>query len=162
MVINHLTDLLIDFCRQIFTSSDYLDTGKGTARTPAIVDGFLDFKQSRDSEDFPYIIIRPLKGSIVGANSGEVSQRRDRKVLRITVLFIIGTYAEDVQGYRDGLNLLQRLLIAFESLPGHILGRKFQVLESKDWEVQESSSYPQWITTLQATFETGIPQGNIL
>lgn len=159
MVINHLTDLLIDFCSQVFSTADYLETGKGAYRAPSIIDGFLEFKNSRDSEDFPYVIIRPFKGEIIAANAGEVSQRGDRNVHRITVLFIIGTHAEDMQGYRDGLNILQRLLIAFEDLPGHILGGKFRLIESKEWEVQESSSYPQWITTLQATFETGIPQG---
>lgn len=158
MVINHLIDLLIEFCSGVFSSADYLDTGKGNNKKPAIVDGFLEFKNARDSEDFPFIIVRPLKGAIIAANSGDVSQRVNAKTHRITVLFIVGTYAEDMQGYRDGLNILQRLLSALESLPGGILGKKFRLLETKEWEIQEETSYPQWISTLQVIFETGIPQ----
>ena len=162
MVINELSRELAAFVRETISGLDYLETNTGKTKPPQVLEGWLDFKNSeKEQEDFPFILVRPLKGEIVNKDSGHKYLRVNQDTNRIDAELLIGVFAQDMAGYGDLMNIIERLLIAFYALPGHILAERFMLLESS-WDMQDTQTWPYWFATITLTFEAGIPQGQTI
>lgn len=93
---------------------------------------------------FPYIIVRLEDG---------IFDKIDREqTTHINLLFGVIDRNPDNQGYKDVLNMIQRITERFEKNPG--LAGKYACLPPIEWALQEEGSYPYFFGGMAMTFET--------
>lgn len=102
----------------------------GEPRAPQVFGGYLPPKRSGKDDDFPFVIVRPVKGAIDDASTA-------------TVNLIIGCYDEDPAGYEHCLNVLARLRTAF--CARGVLASRYTLQRPITWECAEEQPYPQWL-----------------
>ncbi|MDP5277145.1 hypothetical protein [Chengkuizengella axinellae] len=108
-----------------------LESNIKTLKTPQIVDGFLPPKKGNQPEaEFPYIIVRLVEGE----------DEKEESTTTIKMLF--GTYSEDVQGFHDVLNLMEKVRQAL--LKKRTIDNKFRMELPYKWEVPEEQPHPEW------------------
>lgn len=125
----YLTTVLVDVRLSPPDGSD--------ARPPIMVAGWLPPPRSVDDTQPPFIVIRPAKGSDGDRDS------------RLMVYLHLQTWAEDVQGWRDLANLIQRIRGA---LTGTRTLGPFHLELPLDWEIYDEQAQPQWAATITTTW----------
>ncbi|MDD4599624.1 hypothetical protein SDC9_04142 [bioreactor metagenome] len=128
-----------------------LEVKKGEPRAPIIISGFLDDdepKPGRPPEDetekaVPFVIARFL--------TGEDSQQTGTATIRI----IATTYSKHGQGWRDPLEVLER--IRQELLRNRTLGKKFRLELPIKTEMPEDQPWPYWVAWMTTTWTIAQP-----
>lgn len=116
---------------------------KGQAsRPPTVIDGYLPPKRSKDESEFPFVLVRPVEGSI--AEGG---------FLQAKIAIIVGVFTEDMEGHSDALIVFQRILQSVQERP--ILDNRYTLQYPVNWELFEDQKYPFW--QLVATTEWTVP-----
>lgn len=108
-----------------------LETGKGIKKEPQVLEGYLPPKQSTETPDIPYVIVRLVEG-VDDQHSGQV-----------VVKILVGTHSEDIDGWKDAVNIMMRIRERlFET---RTLARKYRVEHPLKWKLFENQPYPEWI-----------------
>ena len=138
--------LLIDELRlflEDIAETYVLETGKGPSKAPQVVEGWLPPKESQDTPDIPYIIIRLTEGEDTN------------DIARTTIKILVGTYSEDNDGWKDSINILLR--IRERLLTVRTIGNKFRVELPLKWKLFEEQPYPIWIGELATIWTVALP-----
>lgn len=118
-------------------------------RAPSIIPGFLDDdepkagKQDDISKSIPFVIVRYLNGEET-ENQGTA-----------TVKFIATTYSQHGQGWRDPLNVLERLRQAI--LRKRIIASRFEIQFPFKIDAPEDRPWPYWVAWMTTTWSVGRP-----
>lgn len=124
--------------------ADYsLDTNKGQLKAPQVVEGWLPPKESNDIPDVPYVILRMTDGE------------DNSDIARTNVKILIGTYSEEVDGWKDAVNVLLR--IRQQLLTVRTLGKKFRMELPLKWKLFEEQPYPIWIGEIITIWTVALP-----
>lgn len=146
--------LLIDeLCRLAAeaTKELSLETKQGERRPPAVIAGFLDEDEpqpGKPQEDamkkaVPFIIVRFL--------DGQDTEQAGTATARI----IATTYSKHGQGWRDPLEVLERIRQAI--ITNRPLARQFDLQLPIKWEQPEDQPWPYWIAWMTTTWAVGRP-----
>ena len=145
MIENKLTEALRDFIKEAI--KDFrLPVENGEMRAPQVVNGYLPPKRSGDCDDFPFVIVRPEKGT------------SDREATEITVSIIIGCFAEEYDGHEYCLNVMARIRSALASMENNILANKYVLNFPIDWDISPDQPYPQWQIDMTTHWQFNTPQ----
>lgn len=125
----HLLPILADFV---------LQTGKGEAKAPQVVAGYLPPKNANDEPEFPYVGLRLLEGE---------DTTEDGKA---TVKIYIGTHDEDANGWRDAANVLFRIREHLLTKP--VLAERYRLELPLRWKIYEEQVFPQWFAELTTSW----------
>lgn len=121
-----------------------LETPRGAKRAPRVVPGWMPTEDPRKDEDFPYVVVRYI---------GHEDRGEGDSVAKVNI--IAGTHAEDPQGWRDLVNVLECVRITL--LKNRVVGKKFRMaLPLKSNIPPYDQPYPKWVGELQS--EWVIPQ----
>lgn len=118
----------------------------GDIRAPQVINGYLPPKRSGDKDDFPFVIVRPERGT------------SERTATTITVSIIIGCYAESYDGHEYCLNVMARIRNALCSMPNNILAKKYVLSLPITWDMAQDQPYPQWQLDMSTQWEFNTPQ----
>jgi len=142
MIALQLLDALNKFLEA--TVKEYqLATSEGCVKSPQVVSGFLPPKGDTDFPDFPFVTPRLIRGE----DTAEVGT--------VTVKIIVGTYAEDNQGWRDSLILIEHIRqVLFTK---RILAKKYRVEYPFKWEQPEEQALPYWLAEMTTTWTVPRP-----
>lgn len=133
-MINLLVDEFKTFVEQV-VKNYALETNQETEKVPQVLTGFLPSKHSEYGPDFPFVIVRVLKGTDASEQS------------TVTIRLYIGTYSEDEKnGWRDVANIIERIRI--ELLRQRIIGKRFRVELPIEFEIPEEQPIPEWFGTM--------------
>lgn len=134
------------------TQDILLETKNGAFRAPVIIPGFFDEADSGEGKpslaeeierSVPYIIVRFLSGE-EQAQAGSA-----------TIKIIVMTYAKQGQGWRDTMNILERIRQAiFRSSP---LARQFNLQMPVKYEMPEDKPWPYFIAWMTTQWEIARP-----
>ena len=148
MTINKLVADLISFLSSKTATISLVDQN-GNTRTPQYIEGYLPPKRSTDTDDFPYIIIRPSNGNDSKGDIGMVGE--------LTVKILIGVYSEEIQGYQDAVSLLEN--IRLEVLRQRVISAQFD-LQAFSWQFPEEQTYPQFWVEATTNWAVLVPHEN--
>ncbi len=124
--------------------ADYLlETNKGQAKAPQVVEGWLPPKESTEVPDVPYVILRLLEGE----DSAESAQ--------VNIKILVGSYSEDTDGWKDAVNVILR--IRERLLINRTLGKKFRLKQPLKWKLFEEQPYPIWIGEITTIWTVALP-----
>lgn len=124
--------------------ADYsLETNKGQLKAPQVIEGWLPPKESNDIPDVPYVILRMTDGE------------DNSDIARTNVKILIGTYSEEVDGWKDAVNVLLR--IRQQLLTVRTLGKKFRMELPLKWKLFEEQPYPIWIGEITTIWAVALP-----
>lgn len=138
----HLIDLIDELKKElekIYEKLDY-ETKKDTRKIPDIKTGWYGFKKSE--EDFPYIQISPMEENVSLDEN------------RIKILFVVGVYSKEEDGWKDLALIINKLKMYFEERT--IISEKFTVDKSMPLKITypDSHPYPQWFAFLEVNFNS--------
>lgn len=104
-------------------------------------EGFLPEKTSNNlnSLDLPYVIVRPVEGE-------EEDDHRS-----VTVHLIFGTKADDPAGFKDVLNVMERVRLHF--LKTRTIENQFRLEWPYKWKLYDDQPQPGWIGLAVTTWE---------
>lgn len=145
MVENKLTLALREFIKEA-VKNFRLPVENGKIRAPQVINGYLPPKQSGNLDDFPYVIVRPEKGS------------SEREATEVTVSIIIGCYAEDYDGYEYCLNVMARIRHALAELENNILANRYVLQFPISWEMVPGQPYPEWQLDMTTHWDFNSPK----
>jgi hypothetical protein len=129
-----------------------LEVKNGDPRAPMIIPGFLDDddepKPGKPPEDetekaVPFVIVRFL--------TGEESRDEGKAMVKITAV----TYSKHGQGWRDPLNILERIKQSI--LIKRPLARQFDLQFPIKWEMPEDRPWPYSVGWMITSWKTGRP-----
>lgn len=146
--------LVDELCKLIeqATQDLLLETKAGEHRAPVIIPGFLDEDEPRpgkpplDDEverSVPFIIVRFL--------SGEEQDQSGSAAVKIIAM----TYSKHGQGWRDPLNVLERIRQAI--LQSRPLAKQFNLQLPLKYEMPEDRPWPHSIAWMITRWEIGRP-----
>ncbi|MEC0269061.1 hypothetical protein [Paenibacillus anseongense] len=109
--------------------------------TPQVHIGYLPQKTATNAQngDFPYIIVRALKGS-----------DEDEKGCGTTVKLLFGTQSTDDDGFMDVLNVMEDVRIAL--LKKRLLDHRYDMQLPYQWQLFEEQPSPEWIGEAMTTW----------
>lgn len=100
--------------------------------------------ETDDEEDpIPYIIVRLNRGKDLG-------DRDSNNTVKVVLIVGIWDDSLDKQGYRDVMNIIQKIYVRFHKNPN--LNGKAVCDEEFDWMMQEDSYYPYSFGACSLTF----------
>lgn len=120
-----------------------LETGKGPDKAPRVVEGWLPPKGSSDEPDFPYVIVRLCEG--------EDNDERGR----VTIKIIVGTYSEEIEGWKDAGNIIMRIRNTL--LITRTLNNRYRLELPLNWKLFEEQPYPEWIGEITTSWTIALP-----
>lgn len=146
LLIDELCRLAADATKELA-----LETKKGERRPPAVLAGFLDDDEpqaGKPPEDptekaVPFVIARFLNG------------QDTEQVGTATVRIIAITYSKHGQGWRDPLEVLERIRQAI--ITHRPLAKQFDLNLPIKWEQPEDQPWPYWIAWMTITWTIGRP-----
>lgn len=107
------------------------DSNDDALRAPQVVNGYLPPKRQNDEPDYPFVIVRPGKGS---------TTRRDMSAAEVKLL--IGCYSEEFDGFEECLMVMSHLRTSFMERP--ILEKRWQFELPFEWTNFDDQPWPQW------------------
>jgi hypothetical protein len=122
---------------------------KSMARAPSIVDGWLPPKPGAESEQFPFLIVRPFTGTDTCEGADQTGSA--------TMKIIVGTYSDTDDGWLDVLLLIDAIRSDLAEQPT-IAGTAFEHLGPLTWEVPEQQPRPQWFGTVTTNWNIARPR----
>ena len=109
-----------------------MPTKSGIARAPIVINGYLPPKRSGVEDEFPFVLVRPDKGST------------DRDKTEVEISLIVGCYSEEFDGHEFCFNVMTRIRHALTSLYCGTLANKYQLQYPIEWENFDDQPWPQW------------------
>lgn len=145
--------LVDELCKLIAdaTAELVLEAKTGPPRPPSAVAGFLDDDEPRPGKPPDDEFERAVPFVLVRFRSGEDTQ----DVGTATVRIIATTYSKHGQGWRDPLNVLERIRQAI--IIRRPLSRHFDLQLPIRWEMPDEQPWPYWIAWMTTTWVIGRP-----
>ncbi|WMI72126.1 hypothetical protein RBH88_03230 [Aminobacterium sp. MB27-C1] len=139
---NGLVDSICAFLKTVVC--DYsLETKEKTARAPQVVAGGFSIDPTNIPQ-LPYVIVR--------GSEGKDTEGRATAVVKI----LVGTYTEDSAGFRDVLNIIERIRIAFGKQ--RVLNGRYRIEYPFSWRMIDEQPYPEWKGEITTTWEVPLPR----
>ncbi|WP_198468987.1 hypothetical protein [Acetomicrobium sp. S15 = DSM 107314] len=129
--------------------------GKDGPAVPNVIVGWLPPRRAgeKEGEEFPFVRILPLEGF----------DQRTQGICTVSIL--VGAWANDADGWRDCVNVLQRIRLALTSTPGQTVAGRYRLEEEQnkliEWRLYEDQPYPQWFGELTAHFSIPVMVPNL-
>lgn len=136
MTENHLTQELRALLAETLKDFSYLAQDGTTEGPPKVINGFLPPKKKPDNRDWPFVVVRPVEGSV-----GE-------EATTVSVQIIVGCWSEEFEGYEYSLNIMSRIRNALTTLPAQMLNRRFRLAFPVKWEFVNEQPYPSWVAVM--------------
>lgn len=146
--------LLVDeLCRLIdkATAELVLETKSGLRRPPVAIPGFLDDDEPKPGKPPEDEVEKAAPFVLVRFRAGEDSEQNGTATIRMIAI----TYSKHGQGWRDPLNVLERIRQAI--LMHRPLARQFDLQLPIKWEMPEEQPWPYWIAWMTTTWAIGRP-----
>lgn len=115
-------------------------------RAPKIIDGYLPPKRSDNSDDFPFVIVRPE------------SAISEYGTTIVTVAIIIGCYTTEYDGHEYCLNVMSRIRNALTMMKNGTLDERYILNFPIKWDLVPEQPYPQWQLDMETTWCFNTPQ----
>lgn len=128
-----------------------LETKQGELRALAVIPGFLDEDEPRPGKPPEDEIEKAVPFVVVRFLTGEDSE----PVGKVTIRIIATTYSKHGQGWRDPLNVLERIRQGM--LTKRPLAKKFDLQLPIKWEMPEEQPWPYWIAWMTTIWAVGRP-----
>lgn len=123
---------------------DYrLPVRNGDLRAPQVVIGYLPPKRSKGMDDFPFVIVRPVKG------------QSEERTSSATVDLIIGCYCEEDEGFEHCLNVMSSIRTAL--CRAGTIANKYQFRQPITWELAPEQPFPQWLLSMTTEWVFAAP-----
>lgn len=107
-------------------------------RAPVIFDGYMPPKdRNQPVDEYPFVMPR-----CTGWRSEEDGKKAD-------VIIYVGTHLQQGDGYRDALQLLERINTQLRKTP--VIANKYRVELPITAEVPDEQPYPEWIGLLRCS-----------
>lgn len=145
MVETHLTDTLCEFVKDCLKNKQF-ETQSGIYRPPEVVPGYLPPKRSREQEDFPFVIVRAESGTTTFGQT------------EASVVFIIGCYSEEIDGYAYCLQVMEHLRFSLATIEDRILDRRYELQFPIVWSNVQEQPYPFWQIQMTTHWVLNAPQ----
>lgn len=136
MTENHLTQELRAFLADALKDFSYLAQDGKTEGSPKVINAFLPPKKESDGRDWPFVVVRPVEGSI------------DEEKTTVSVQIIVGCWSREFEGYEYCLNVLSRIRNALAMLPARTLDHRFLLAFPVKWELLNEQPYPSWTAVM--------------
>lgn len=96
---------------------------------------------------------------IVALDGTETKEEGTTDAYKIKVKILVGIYddAKDLQGYRDVLDILEKIRQYLLSMPNRILEGRYQLLMPLNTDLDSELTYPFYFGQLDTIFETARP-----
>ena len=104
----------------------------GGTRAPAVVNGYLPPKRTKESDDFPFVLVR--------ADRGETSP----DATTVSVSIIVGVYSDDFDAHDICLSVMAKIRQALYDLPHGTLSERYQFRPGLSWENFPEQGWPYW------------------
>lgn len=131
-----------------------LPTQGGELRNLTIYDGWIPPKRrgQTDDNEYPFIMVRPGRGEHLreGGRNGQ-GGAAGQSSNTVDVSIYVGTFGDDATGYREALQVIERIMIDLNHRPQ--VGDRCRVMPGMSWEMPEEQPYPQWIAMLNITMQ---------
>lgn len=121
------------------------DDGNWKIKVPEVVSGYLAPKRSKETPDFPSVIVRP-----------SASTTSDDGNTQCTVKLIIGCFSEDYDGYKDCYLVLDRIRSAF--MEKGTLNKRFAFELPFSSDMFDDQPYPEWVLEVNTRWSIYTPQ----
>ena len=131
MIETHLTRDLREYLRERLADGR-LPLKSGGTRAPAIVNGYLPPKRTKETDDFPFVLVR--------ADRGETSP----DATTVSVSIIVGVYSEDFDAHDICLSVMAKIRQALYDLPCGTLSERYQFRPGFSWENFPEQGWPYW------------------
>ncbi|SDD89654.1 hypothetical protein [Sporomusa acidovorans] len=142
--------LVDELCRLITdaTGELILEAKTGPSRPPSVIPGFLDDDEPKpgkppEEKAVPFVLVR--------FRSGEDTEQAGMATVRL----IATTYSKHGQGWRDPMNVLERIRQAI--LTHRPLVRQFDLQLPIKWDMPEEQPWPYWIAWMTTSWTIGRP-----
>lgn len=145
--------LVDELCKLIAdaTAELVLEAKTGPPRPPSAVAGFLDDDEPRPGKPPDDEFERAVPFVLVRFRSGEDTQDAGTATVRL----IATTYSRHGQGWRDPLNVLERIRQGI--ITSRPLARQFDLQLPIKWEMPDEQPWPYWIAWITTTWAIGRP-----
>ncbi|MFX3635451.1 MAG: hypothetical protein ACE3L7_04135 [Candidatus Pristimantibacillus sp.] len=148
MTVNILAMELKSFLEQEVRNYRSAQNASGEFSDVRVFDWIIPFKTARNQEkqDFPYIVIAPIKGS---ENSGE-------SIVDVHLSFGVYDKGHEIEGsvhqggFYDLVNLMRYVQLSLQRIG--IIGNQFVMQDDYQWEIPEGQPYPYYVGVAQAKF----------
>ncbi len=120
-------------------------------RPPAIVPGFLDEDEPRPGRPPEDEVEKAVPFVIVRFVTGEDTDQAGTATVRLIAV----TYSKHGQGWRDPLNVLERIRQAI--ITHRLLANQFDLQLPIKWDMPEEQPWPYWIAWMTTTWAIGRP-----
>lgn len=134
-----LVETLEEQMKELFSDSNLLnsyETKFDEGKVPNIRTGW--YEKKKDKEDFPYILISPLK------------ETNARDSAQINVMFIIGTYSDSLNGWKDVSLIAEKIKKYLQTR--RTIAQRFEIHPNLEINYPDDQPYPQWFCYVIATF----------
>lgn len=118
----------------------------GEIRAPIIINGFLPPKQTKNDDDFPFVVVRPERAA------------SDVELTEVTVSIIIGCYAKDYDGHEYCLNVMTRIRNALATMENGNLDDKYILNFPIEWDIVPEQPWPQWQLDMTTRWSFNTPR----
>lgn len=102
-------------------------------------------KREEDADFFPYIVVR--------VEDGEEEIAEDSAQCRVVIITGICDWDENYQGYRDVMNILEKMRQHF--LKKRIIDNRFEIQGKLKWAINQEEAYPYFFGGLDTTWSIG-------
>ena len=111
----------------------------------------LGYSASDIESNFPCVIVK-FEESII-------REEKTIDAVRINVTMLVGTYDEspDCQGYRDVMNIMDKVKLGILTLPSRILAQRYRLEMPLKDSLPPEQPFPIYLGVIETVWETGRP-----
>ena len=123
-----------------------LETSEGGERAVAVYEGYLPAKRQDNSEEYPFVIVRPVSGRI------------ERDSTSCSVDIFCGYFGREENAWQFSVNMVRRIADSLAELPWGALASRFILDDGMEWELAKEQAYPAWVAVLHTTWTFRTPE----
>lgn len=140
-----LQDFLVEEVKRLFNGFTLKNVGNEEVSINVYPQFLPAIKNKKDTAHYPFIVVKLIDG-------GDLNELDPNKC---RVLFYCGIFddSEDYQGYRDSLNVIQKLYDHF--MRYRVFDNKYSIEYPIKWSVTEEDYYPFFYAGLETTWTIG-------
>ena len=111
----------------------------------------LGYSASDIESNFPCVIVKFEESTI--------REEKTIDAVRINVTMLVGTYDEspDCQGYRDVMNIMDKVKLGILTLPSRILAQRYRLEMPLKDSLPPEQPFPIYLGVIETVWETGRP-----